>query len=131
MQLTDLTENFSILSEERPIKVLVITLIFTIHQARGCAPPPNLKNSIISKISQTHNIRVKGRIIFPIAKFIPIYIKLKLIFFYYVKMRKRDSNENSQKLQMKKASIYFRYTFFKNYYNLAIYIIYYIPMDNC
>jgi len=46
--------------------VLVITLILTIHQVRGCAAPPNLKNSTSSKKSQQINNNVKGTIILPI-----------------------------------------------------------------
>ena len=55
--------------------VLVITLIFTMHNARGCAPPPNLKNSMISKTSQILSITDKGKIILPFDRIKDIYIK--------------------------------------------------------
>ena len=54
------------LSVDNPIIVLIITLILTMHQARGCPAPPNLKNSINSKRSQQTNNKVKGTIILPI-----------------------------------------------------------------
>ena len=71
MEITSLFFNFS---EDNPIIVLVITLILTMHKAKGCPPPPNLKNSTISKISHTDKIIIKGKIILPIEKIIAIYL---------------------------------------------------------
>ena len=46
-KISYLTELSSALSDERPIIVLVMTLILTIHQPNSWFPPPNIKNSII------------------------------------------------------------------------------------
>ena len=60
--------------------LLVITLILTIHQARGCVAPPNLKNSTSLKNRHQINNNVKGTIILHIFNSIIINKKLNNYF---------------------------------------------------